>query len=120
MKKEIEQKLLDIAARNLLLSIYKFPLDSDNIKNNPSEMLDKIYHESQIDGLNCSNFYELYQVIIQSNNQKLYWIEDGEFSKIGDEDYLIPIRDFKVCSDIEMMKTYFNVIEKSMEQLLNI
>lgn len=120
MKTEIEQKLLDIAARNLLLSVYKFPVDSDNTKNNPSELLSNIYHESHTDGLNCSNFYELYQVIIQSNNQNLYWIEDGEFRKIGDEDYLIPIRDFKVCSDIEMMKTYFNVIEKSMEQLLNI
>lgn len=119
MKKEMEQKLFDIATKNLLLSIYKFPVDICN-SCTPSELLSNIYHESHTDGLNCSNFYELYQVIIQSNNQNLYWIEDGEFSKIGDKDYLIPMRDFQVCSDIEMMKTYFNVIEKSMEQLLNI
>ena len=120
MKTEMQQKLLDIAARNLLLSIYKFPVNSDDTKNNPSEMLDKIYHESQIDGLNCISFYELYQNIIHSYNTNLYWIEDHEDWHIGDEDYLIPMRDFQVCSDIEMMKTYFNVIEKSMEQLLNI
>lgn len=120
MKTEMQQKLLDIAARNLLLSIYKFPVDSDETKNNPSEMLDKIYHESQIDGLNCMSFYELYQTIIHSYNPNLYWIEGHEDWHIGDKDYLIPIRDFQVCSDVEMMKTYFNVIEKSMEQLLNI
>lgn len=120
MKTEIEQKLLNIASRNLLLSVYKFPMDIDNTKNNPSELLNNIYHESHTDGLNCSNFYELYQVIIQSNNQNLYWIEDGEFSKIGDKDYLISIRYSLLCFDIEMMKTYFNVIKKSMEQLLNI
>ena len=120
MNKEMEQKLLDIAARNLLLSIYKFPVDSDNTKNNPSELLSNIYHESHTDGLSCSNFYDLYQTIIQSNNPSLYWIVDGEFLKIGNDDYLIPMRDFQCNSDIEMMKTYFNVIEKSMEQLLNL
>ena len=113
MKKEIEQKLLDIAARNLLLSIYKFPVDMNELSKN-------IYHESHPDGLNCSNFYDLYQTIIQSNNPSLYWIDDGEFLKIGNDDYLIPMRDFQCNSDIEMMKTYFNVIEKSMEQLLNL
>lgn len=111
---------MDIAARNLLLSIYKFPLDSDNTKNNTSELLSNIYHELHTDGLNCSNFYDLYQTIIQSNNPSLYWIDDGEFLKIGNDNYLIPMRDFQCNSDIEMMKTYFNVIEKSMEQLLNL
>lgn len=120
MKKEMEQKLLDIAAKNLLLSIYKFPVDMNELSNNLSELLTNIYHESQIDGLNCSSFYDLYQVIIQSKNPSLYWIEDGEFIKIGNDDYLIPMRGFQCNSDIEMMKTYFNVIEKSMEQLLNL
>lgn len=119
MKTEMQQKLLDIAARNLLLSIYKFPVDSDNTKN-PSELLNNIYHESHTDGLNCMSFYELYQTIIYSYNPNLYWIEGHEDWHIGDEDYLIPIRDSLLCFDIEMMKTYFNVIEKSMEQLLNI
>lgn len=81
--------------------------------------LDNVYHYHQTDGLNSSNFYDLYRKISLSCQAKLYYIKDGEFQKIRDTDYQIPIVNELQESPVSFLDRLFESYQNSLIEFMD-
>jgi hypothetical protein len=106
-----EQEKLEIAAKHALEYVYA---DFE---------LDNTYHATDTDGLNSKSHYDLYCKIKNSYNPDIYYIEDGDASKIGDNYYRVFVLDDVSDSPVYYMHMFFDlakdVIQSTIDQELS-
>lgn len=104
----LDNGINEIAAKQALLFVYDAAvLDLKNV-----------YHCNQTDG-NSSNFYDLYRQIALSGKTKLYHIKDGDFLKIGDDDYQIPIINKFQESTAYFLDCLFESYQNALNEFMN-
>lgn len=105
----LNNEINEIAAKQALLFVYDAAvLDLKNV-----------YHCNQTDGLNSSNFYDLYHQISLSGKTKLYHIKDGDFLKIGDDDYQIPIINKCQESPVYILDCLFESFQNALNEFMD-